>query len=132
MITYFYYYLPLKRFVALNVKEKIPLHKNALCQVWLKLAQWFWKRRYFKRLTMYFNNFLCYLPIEEDVDALCHVWLKFIQWFWRTRNFFKSSLPKMLYVKFFWSWRASESYQVFQKFRFYPSPLSKWLVPLFV
>ena len=86
LITYFYYYPPLKRFMALHLKKKIPLPKKALYQVWLKLAHWFWKRRYFKRLTMHFNNFFLLSPHGERrdpslKDALCHVWRKLIQRF---------------------------------------------------
>ena len=43
----FPYNLPLKKGVALHFNEhKSPLLKNALCQVWLKLAQWFLRRRW--------------------------------------------------------------------------------------
>jgi hypothetical protein len=37
-----------------------------LCQVWLKLAQWFWKRRFFKDSTL-FLNFCDYLLFEEEL-----------------------------------------------------------------
>ena len=38
----FRYYLPLEKGVALHLnKYESPLPKDALCQVWLKLAQWF-------------------------------------------------------------------------------------------
>ena len=42
---YFCNYLPLEkgRILHLNKLES-PLLKDALCQVWLKLAQWFWRR----------------------------------------------------------------------------------------
>ena len=40
-------------------KHQSPLPKDALCQVWLKLAQWFWRRRIFLILSMY----LCYCVI---------------------------------------------------------------------
>ena len=39
-------YFPLGKGVTLHLnKLEFPLPKNALCQVWLKLAQWFWRRR---------------------------------------------------------------------------------------
>ena len=39
-------YLPLEKDGALHFnKLESPLPKDALCQVWLKLAQWFWRRR---------------------------------------------------------------------------------------
>ena len=79
--------------------NKIKSHspKDALCQVWLKLAQWFWRRRFFN----FVNEFLLfrnYLPLKKDGAlhlnktespspkiALCQVWLKFAEWFWRRR-----------------------------------------------
>ena len=44
----FRYYLPLEKGRALHLnKLESPSPKNALCLVWLKLAQWFWRRRFF-------------------------------------------------------------------------------------
>ena len=41
-----FYYLPLEKGVALHLcKFEFPLPKEALCQVYLKLAQWFFRRR---------------------------------------------------------------------------------------
>ena len=38
-------YLPLEKSGALHLnKLESPLPKDALCKVWLKLAQWFWRR----------------------------------------------------------------------------------------
>ena len=43
---YFCNYLPLEKGGALQlIKLESPLPKDALCQVWLNLAQWFWRRR---------------------------------------------------------------------------------------
>ena len=40
-------YLPLEKVVALHLNKFIsPLTKDALCQVWLKLTQRFWRRRW--------------------------------------------------------------------------------------
>ena len=40
-------YLPLEMYLVLHFyKLEFPLPKDALCQVLLKLAQWFWKRRF--------------------------------------------------------------------------------------
>ena len=71
----------------LNIFE-FPFPKNALCQVWLKWAQWFWKRKFLNFVNV-FLLFCNYLPLEKSVilhlkrleslllkDALCHVWLK--------------------------------------------------------
>ena len=39
-------YLPLEKDGALHLnKLESPSPKDALCQVWLKFAQWFWRRR---------------------------------------------------------------------------------------
>ena len=70
--------------------------KDALCQVWLKMAQWFWRRRFLNFVNL-FSPFHDYLHLENGValhfkknfksyspkDALCQVWLKLAQWFWR-------------------------------------------------
>ena len=40
----FHYYLPLEKSVSLHLnKLESPCPKDDLCQVWLKLAQWFWR-----------------------------------------------------------------------------------------
>ena len=69
--------------------------KDALCLVWLKLAQWLWCRRFLNFVNV-FSLFLKYPPLEKDgalllnkleppssKDALCQVWLKLAQWFWK-------------------------------------------------
>ena len=44
---YFCNYLPLEKGGALHLnKLESPSPKDALCQVWLNLAQWFWRRRW--------------------------------------------------------------------------------------
>ena len=46
VFSLFRYYLPLEKGWALHLKRlESSSHKNALYQVWLKLAQWFWRRR---------------------------------------------------------------------------------------
>ena len=41
----FRYYLPLAKSVTLHLnKPEFPSSKDALCQSWLKFAQWFWRR----------------------------------------------------------------------------------------
>ena len=100
-----------------------PLHPRYFCaKVWLKLAQWFWRSRFFKFVNV-FSLFRNYLPL----DALCQVCLKLVQWFWR--RFVKLSMyfhnfviispwkrmgplfeqtnalhPMMIYAKFGWNW----------------------------
>ena len=94
----FHNYLPLEKGKVLHLnKLESPLPKDALCQVWLKLAQWFWRRRFFNCINV-FSLFCNYLPLEKGgalhlyklesplpKDALCQVWLKLDQWFWRRR-----------------------------------------------
>ena len=74
-------------------KFEFPSPKNALCQVWLNVAQWFSRRRFSNFLHIFFliPN---YLPLEKGralhlnkfkftypKDTLCQVWLKFTQCF---------------------------------------------------
>ena len=60
-----------------------PSLNDAVCQVCLKLAKWFWKR--FLNFVNVFSLFRNYLPLENlefplPKDALCQVWLKLEQW----------------------------------------------------
>ena len=70
-------------------KFKFPYSKDALCQVWLKLAQWFLRR--FLKLVNVLSLFPYYLPLEKGgvlnlnkfefplpKNALCQVWLKLV------------------------------------------------------
>ena len=52
LISLFCYYPSLKEDVTLyfNISE-FPLHNDTLCQVWLKLAKWFWRRRKCEKFT---------------------------------------------------------------------------------
>ena len=57
VFSQFYNNLLLEKSVALHLnKLESPSHKDALCQVWLKLAHWFWRRRWkcekFMTMTM--------------------------------------------------------------------------------
>ena len=80
-------------------KVEFPSPKDALCQDWLKLAQWFCRRRFLNFINV-FSLFRNYLPLEKGgplhlnklespspKDALCQVWIKLAQYFWR-RGFF--------------------------------------------
>ena len=70
--------------------EKPLLPKDALCQVWLQLDQWFCRRRFFNFVNV-FSLFRNYLPLEKggalhlnklecpspkDATCMCQVWLK--------------------------------------------------------
>ena len=63
-------------------KLESPSPKDSLCQVLLKLAQWF--RRRFKNFINLFLLFRKYLFLDKDIAlrlnklALCSVWLKLI------------------------------------------------------
>ena len=90
-------YLPLEKGGALHLKKiEFPSPKDALCQIWLKLDQWFWRRRFFNFVNV-FSLFRNYLPLEKGralhlnklkssspKDALCQVWLKLAEWFLRS------------------------------------------------
>jgi hypothetical protein len=90
----FRYYLPLERgYLLLLNKLKSPPPKDDLCQVWSKLAHWFWRRRFLNDPTQFLH--LCdYLPFEEDLvlylnklesplpkDNLYQVLLNLARWF---------------------------------------------------
>ena len=113
IILYFRYCLPLDRGVALHLnKLESPPPKDALCQIWLKLAMWFWRRRFFKSFN---RNYLFrqYLPLEKGVavqmnklespppkDALCQISLKVAQWCWRRfLNIFNIILHVSYYLR---------------------------------
>ena len=88
-----------KSIVLHSNKLEFPSPKDALCQVWLKLAQWFWRGRFLNFINVFslFPNklpmgkgralHLNKLEFPSPKDALCHVWLKLAQWFWRRRFF---------------------------------------------
>ena len=65
--------------------------------VWLKLAHWFWRRRFINFVNV-FSLFRNHLPLEKGArgafhlnkliypspkDDLCQVWFKLAQWFWK-------------------------------------------------
>ena len=92
-------YLPLEKGTALHLnKLEFRSPKDALCQVWLKLAQWFLRTWFF--LLMYFSNFLNYLPLVKN---------------WA---FFRTNLnpinPKILCVKFHWNWPTGSGEEIFK------------------
>ena len=70
-------------------KIEYPSPKDALCQVWLNLIQWFLKRRFLKFVNVILL-FRCYLPLERGVAL--HL------------NKLESLHPGMLCAKFCWNW----------------------------
>jgi hypothetical protein len=85
----FLWYLPFEEDLALYLNNlEFPLPKDDLYQLWLKLACWFWRRRFKKKFSV-FLLFCDYLPLEKGnplpsnnlkspppKDDLCQVWLK--------------------------------------------------------
>jgi hypothetical protein len=67
VFSHFHYYLPLARGYLLPLnKLELPSPKDNLCQVWLKFALWFWRRRFLNDPTP-FLHFYDYLPFEEGL-----------------------------------------------------------------
>ena len=75
--------------------------KDALCQVWLKMAHWFWRRRFSKVANVVFSLCCYYLPLKKCMapnlnkfefplpkNTLCHVLLKIAHRFWSCQHFF--------------------------------------------
>ena len=102
LFSIFHNYIPLEIEGAFHLnKLEFPSPKDDLCQVWLKLAQWFWRRRFLKFINV-FSLFRNYLPLEKSKarlhlkklespspkNAVCQVWLKLAHWFW-SRRFLK-------------------------------------------
>ena len=50
--------------LCVNFESTLP--KDALCQVWLKLAQWYWRRRFLNFINI-FSLFCNYLPFEKNI-----------------------------------------------------------------
>ena len=70
------YFLPLEKDKALHLnKVQSPLLKDALCQVWVKSAQWLWRRRFFNFVNV-FSVFRNYLPLEKSYEQ---TWIPFTQ-----------------------------------------------------
>ena len=99
---YFCYFVIISRCksLALHWNKHDSLSPNdALCQVWLKLTKWFWRRRFFFNFNNVFLIFRNNLHLEKDgalhlnqfespsppKDALCQVSLKSVLWLWRRR-----------------------------------------------
>ena len=58
-------YLPFKKGVGLQLnKLESPSPRDTLCQVWLKMAQWFWRRSFLYFINA-FSLYRNYLPLEK-------------------------------------------------------------------
>ena len=49
-----------------NWRNWIPIIHGYLCQDWLKLAQWFWRRGFFLILSIYFRYFVIISPWKKE------------------------------------------------------------------
>ena len=131
----FHYFLiisPWKMFGPSLNKLIYPSSRNALCQVWLKLAHWFWRRRFLNFVDV-FSLFQNHLPLEKrealhlnkliypsPKEDLCQIKLKLAQWFWRRRFFkfinvfllFHNHLP-LHCAKFGWNWHSGSGEEDF-------------------
>ena len=90
LIFLFCYYPPLEEDVTLQFTIfEPPFSKDALCQVWLKLAKWFMSRSFLKVLNVF---------------SLCGYYLPFEKCMAFKLNKFESPLPKNASVMFGWNW----------------------------
>jgi hypothetical protein len=94
---------PFEKDLALDLYNcEFPLPKADLYQVLLKLASWFWRKRFLKLFSK-FLLFCYYLPLAKGVvlhlynsesslpkDDLCQRWLKLTKRFWRRSQKCKS------------------------------------------
>ena len=84
------YHLLLEKDVILHLNQlESPSPKDALCQVWLKLTHWFWRRRFSKFVNV-FSLFRNYFPFEK---AGFFIWINL-----------NSCDPRMLCAKFSGNW----------------------------
>ena len=109
-------------FISTNLNNSS--FKDALCQVWIKLTQCFWRRRvlnFFNIFSLFRNNsplgksmalHLKKTIISSPTDALCKVWLKLAQWFWRRRwnceKFTERQMDDRRSEKLTWAFNSGE------------------------
>ena len=93
-------YLNLEKYRALHLnKLESPSPKDALCQVWLKLAQLFWRRSFFFKFV---NNFRYFVIISP--------WKRAGPFIWTNLNPLHS---RMLCDKFGWNWPSGSGEEDF-------------------
>jgi hypothetical protein len=92
VFLHFCYYLPLEMTNGHHMnKSESPSPKDDLDQVWLKLVQWFWRRRFFFFVfSVYFYIFAIISPWK---------WPMVIK-----RTNLNPLLPRMIWTKFGWNW----------------------------
>jgi hypothetical protein len=87
----FCFYLPLDMGYPLHLKLITPSLNDDLCQVWLKLAKWFWSRRFLNN-PPHFCIFVIISPLKKAWPFI-----------WTNLN---SLHPRMVYFKSDWIWPA--------------------------
>jgi hypothetical protein len=98
-ILHFWNYLPFEKDLAIHFKNlEFPLPKDDLYQVWLKLACWFWRRRFLKMFSV-FLLFCYYIP----------PWRRDIPLLWTTLN---PLHPRMICVKCGTNWSSGSGEEV--------------------
>ena len=116
VISLFFNYLPLEKGEAIHL-NKLESHwpNDVLCHVWLKLAQWVWRRR-FSNFVNTFSLFCYHLLVRHldklkspsPKDGLYQVWLKLVPWFWRKRRKCEKSTEKFWSEKLTWAFGSVE------------------------
>ena len=92
--------------------------KDAFCQVRLKLAQWFWRRRFFNFVNI-FSLFRNYLPLEKG--RALHL-----------KKNLNPLHPRMLCAKFGWNWLSGsgeEDFLISSMYFHYFVIISPWKRP---
>ena len=79
----FCYYFSFEKGVALHLNTRFPFTPKHLCNIWLKLAQWFWRRRFL-------NSVNIFSLLGKGVALQL--------------NNLNPHHPKMLCTKFGWNW----------------------------
>ena len=103
-------------------KLEFPSPKDALCQDWLKLTQWLWRRKFFNFVDI-FSLFHNYLPFERGgalylnkMESHSHKKLS-AQFGWNWPSSSRTNLnplhQSMLCVKFGWNWPSSSGQEDF-------------------
>jgi hypothetical protein len=93
---------PLENSYPLHFKKiESPSPKDNSCQVWLKLAQWFWRRRFLNDTT-HFYIFVIISPLKRTWPFI-----------WTNLNSFH---PRIICTKFYSIWPAGSGEDDFSKF----------------
>ena len=110
IILLFCYILPMEKGVARHLdKFKSLSSKDTLCQVWLKLAQWFLRRKFLNIFDIILY-FCYYLPLEKGVlYAIISHWKRAWPFIFTNLN---PLYPRMLCAKFGRNWPSGSGEEV--------------------